>query len=75
MKSHQIQLHAQLLTQSSSQQMLMLTRSLSVPQCKSFRKDFGEILGLLNLTEKILSDFGFKDYEVNLSTRPDKSVL
>ena len=34
----------------------------------------GEILGVLNLTEKILSDFGFKDYEVNLSTRPDKSV-
>ena len=33
-----------------------------------------EILGVLNLTEKILSDFGFKDYEVNLSTRPDKSV-
>ena len=34
----------------------------------------GEILGVLNLTEKILSDFGFNDYEVNLSTRPDKSV-
>jgi threonyl-tRNA synthetase len=34
----------------------------------------GEILGVLNLTEKILFDFGFKDYEVNLSTRPDKSV-
>ena len=34
----------------------------------------GEILGVLNLTEKILSDFGFRDYEVNLSTRPDKSV-
>ncbi|GCL37005.1 MAG: threonine--tRNA ligase [Sphaerospermopsis kisseleviana] len=33
-----------------------------------------EILGVLNLTEKILSDFGFKQYEVNLSTRPDKSV-
>ncbi|NJK57398.1 MAG: threonine--tRNA ligase [Pleurocapsa sp. SU_5_0] len=33
-----------------------------------------EIVGVLNLTEKILSDFGFKDYEVNLSTRPDKSV-
>ncbi|MEL7408928.1 MAG: threonine--tRNA ligase, partial [Cyanobacteria bacterium J06558_2] len=33
-----------------------------------------EILRVLNLTEKILSDFGFKDYEVNLSTRPDKSV-
>ncbi|MBC5798047.1 threonine--tRNA ligase [Sphaerospermopsis sp. LEGE 00249] len=33
-----------------------------------------EILGVLNLTEKILSDFGFKKYEVNLSTRPDKSV-
>ncbi|MEO1447630.1 MAG: threonine--tRNA ligase, partial [Cyanobacteria bacterium J06635_11] len=34
----------------------------------------GEILAVLNLTEKILSDFGFNDYEVNLSTRPDKSV-
>ncbi|TAE57537.1 MAG: threonine--tRNA ligase [Nostocales cyanobacterium] len=33
-----------------------------------------EILGVLNLTERILSDFGFKQYEVNLSTRPDKSV-
>ncbi|MBF2067811.1 MAG: threonine--tRNA ligase [Calothrix sp. C42_A2020_038] len=33
-----------------------------------------EILGVLNLTEKILSDFGFKDYEINLSTRPSKSV-
>lgn len=33
-----------------------------------------EILGVLNLTEKILSDFGFTDYEVNLSTRPEKSV-
>ncbi|UKO99690.1 threonine--tRNA ligase [Nostoc sp. UHCC 0870] len=33
-----------------------------------------EILGVLNLTEQILSDFGFKNYEVNLSTRPDKSV-
>ncbi|TAF08152.1 MAG: threonine--tRNA ligase [Nostocales cyanobacterium] len=33
-----------------------------------------EILGVLNLTERILSDFGFKQYEVNLSTRPEKSV-
>lgn len=33
-----------------------------------------EILGVLNLTEKILSDFGFTDYEINLSTRPQKSV-
>lgn len=33
-----------------------------------------EILGVLNLTEKILSDFGFTDYEINLSTRPEKSV-
>ncbi|KYC43035.1 threonine--tRNA ligase [Scytonema hofmannii PCC 7110] len=33
-----------------------------------------EILGVLNLTEEILSDFGFKNYEVNLSTRPGKSV-
>ncbi len=33
-----------------------------------------EILGVLNLTEQILSDFGFKNYEVNLSTRPEKYV-
>ncbi|MEL6816561.1 MAG: threonine--tRNA ligase, partial [Cyanobacteria bacterium J06598_3] len=33
-----------------------------------------EILGVLDLTEKILSDFGFREYEVNLSTRPAKSV-
>ena len=33
-----------------------------------------EILGVLNLTEQILSDFGFKNYEINLSTRPHKSV-
>jgi threonyl-tRNA synthetase len=33
-----------------------------------------EILAVLNLTEQILSDFGFAEYEVNLSTRPPKSV-
>ena len=33
-----------------------------------------EILGVLDLTEKILSDFGFPEYEINLSTRPAKSV-
>lgn len=33
-----------------------------------------EILAVLDLTETVLSDFGFRDYEVNLSTRPDKSV-
>lgn len=33
-----------------------------------------EILGVLNLTENILSDFGFTEYEVYLSTRPAKSV-
>jgi len=33
-----------------------------------------EILGVLNLTEQILSDFGFTEYEVYLSTRPNKSV-
>ena len=33
-----------------------------------------EILRVLNLTEKILSDFGFNDYEIYLSTRPEKSV-
>ncbi|XP_050205671.1 threonine--tRNA ligase, chloroplastic/mitochondrial 2 [Mercurialis annua] len=33
-----------------------------------------EIRGVLDLTEKILLQFGFSKYEVNLSTRPDKSV-
>lgn len=33
-----------------------------------------EILRVLDLTEKILSDFGFTKYEVYLSTRPEKSV-
>ena len=33
-----------------------------------------EIRGVLDLTEEILLQFGFKKYEVNLSTRPDKSV-
>ena len=33
-----------------------------------------EIKGVLDLTEEILSTFGFKDFEVNLSTRPEKSV-
>jgi threonyl-tRNA synthetase len=33
-----------------------------------------EILGVLNLTEQILSDFGFTEYEIYLSTRPSKSV-
>jgi threonyl-tRNA synthetase len=33
-----------------------------------------EILGVLNLTEQVLSDFGFTQYEVYLSTRPEKSV-
>jgi threonyl-tRNA synthetase len=33
-----------------------------------------EILGVLDLTEMILSKFGFDKYEVMLSTRPEKSV-
>jgi len=33
-----------------------------------------EILGVLDLTEDILTKFGFDEYEINLSTRPDKSV-
>ncbi len=33
-----------------------------------------EILGVLNLTEQTMSDFGFRNYEINLSTRPEKSV-
>ena len=33
-----------------------------------------EIKSVLDLTEEILTTFGFKDFEVNLSTRPEKSV-
>jgi len=29
---------------------------------------------VLNLTEELLSNFGFTDYEIMLSTRPDKAV-
>ena len=33
-----------------------------------------EILGVLNLTETILSTFDFQNYEVHLSPRPEKSI-
>jgi len=33
-----------------------------------------EIRGVLDLVEEVLSTFGFTKYEVNLSTRPEKSV-
>ncbi|KAL3699940.1 hypothetical protein R1sor_017962 [Riccia sorocarpa] len=33
-----------------------------------------EIINVLDLTEELLSTFGFKSYEVNLSTKPEKSV-
>lgn len=33
-----------------------------------------EILAILDLTLSVLQDFGFHQYEINLSTRPDKSV-
>ncbi|XP_057953621.1 threonine--tRNA ligase, chloroplastic/mitochondrial 2 isoform X2 [Malania oleifera] len=33
-----------------------------------------EILGVLDITEEILLQFGFNNYEVNLSTRPEKAV-
>ena len=33
-----------------------------------------EIVGVLDLTEKILKKFGFEKYEIMLSTRPEKSV-
>ena len=33
-----------------------------------------EILAILNLTEQILSTFDFRNYEINLSTRPSKSI-
>ena len=34
----------------------------------------GEIQGVLDLTERILSKFGFTDYEIMLSTRPEKAI-
>ena len=33
-----------------------------------------EILSVLQLTERVLTKFGFTDYEVMLSTRPDKAI-
>jgi threonyl-tRNA synthetase len=33
-----------------------------------------EILRVLNLTERILSAFDFRSYEIHLSTRPEKSI-
>ena len=42
--------------------------------CFTRSGDRGNFWECLNLTEQILSDFGFTDYEVNLSTRPAKSV-
>ena len=33
-----------------------------------------EIVGVLNLVEETLSMYGFTKYEINLSTRPEKSV-
>ena len=33
-----------------------------------------EILRILDLTERILSTFDFSNYEIHLSTRPDKSI-
>ncbi len=33
-----------------------------------------EILLILNLTERILSTFDFSNYEINLSTKPDKAI-
>ncbi|XP_024536368.1 threonine--tRNA ligase, chloroplastic/mitochondrial 2 [Selaginella moellendorffii] len=34
----------------------------------------GEIKSVLDLTEEILSQFGFQNYEINLSTKPEKAV-
>ncbi|KAL1526687.1 hypothetical protein AB1Y20_015389 [Prymnesium parvum] len=34
----------------------------------------GEILSVLDLTEQILSKFGFTEYEIMLSTRPEKAI-
>jgi threonyl-tRNA synthetase len=33
-----------------------------------------EILAVLNLTERILSAFDFRNYEIHLSTRPEKAI-
>ena len=33
-----------------------------------------EILRILDLTERVLSTFDFRSYEINLSTRPEKSI-
>ncbi len=33
-----------------------------------------EIIGVLNLTEEILGAFGFNDYHIYLSTRPEKAI-
>jgi threonyl-tRNA synthetase len=33
-----------------------------------------EIRGVLDITEQILGQFGFQNYEINQSTRPEKSV-
>ena len=33
-----------------------------------------EVLGVLDLTSELLDTFGFADYEINLSTRPEKAV-
>ena len=33
-----------------------------------------EILRILDLTERILSTFDYRNYEINLSTRPEKSI-
>lgn len=34
-----------------------------------------EIIGVLDLTERILSRFGFNDYEIMISTRPEKRFM
>ncbi len=39
-----------------------------------FDQLYEEIKGVIMLAQKILGDFGFTDYEVNLSTRPEKFV-
>ncbi|GFH27903.1 AA_TRNA_LIGASE_II domain-containing protein, partial [Haematococcus lacustris] len=40
----------------------------------SIQESAEEIRGVLDLVEEVLSTFGFTKYEVNLSTRPEKSV-
>ena len=47
---------------------------LSALMTCSLNQVAAEIRGVLDLVEEVLSTFGFSKYEINLSTRPEKSV-